>query len=656
MTHKFRRNSFRSLAVPFLAILILSAAFVARAQMTGAGQQSAQHAVLTAQQNANPLSQASQSSQLPVATSGRALLSRPHKNKSGAHPMEWSPLSFYLAGTYAPGGYEPDALAVGDVNGDGKPDLVVGNFCDSACDVSGVVGVLLGNGDGTFQAPVSYSSGGWDINSVAIGDVNGDGKPDIVVANFCQNMNGGWCGWPGSVAVLLGNGDGTFQAPVIYYNPDGDGYFSVAIGDVNGDGKPDLVVANGCFQTCASSVVSVMLGNGDGTFQPPVDHNLDGGYAESVAIADLNGDGRLDLAVADSQGVSVLLGNGDGTFQPPVSYNLCCATSVAIADVNGDGKPDIVVANYGSVGVLLGNGDGTFQSAMLYGSGGYGYAWSVAVGDVNGDGKPDLIVSNEWTSPGDINGAAGVLLGNGDGTFQPVVPFYSGGTSSFAVAVADVNGDGKPDLLIANSFSSTVGALLNNSGATPTTTRLVSSGNPVTLKEVVTYIATVTSQSGGIVTGSVTFQDGGYPIATVALAVNQAAYSTAYTKKGTHSITAAYPGNSENISSTSATLMEQVVKGISTKVKVTTSGSPSKLGQPVTFTATVTPAKGSIPNGELVTFCDGKTLLGTVALASGVAAYTTSTLSAGKHFIEAVYPGDSTFEPSSGKVGQTVKK
>jgi hypothetical protein len=394
--------------------------------------------------------------------------------------------------TYDSGGYNAFSVAVKDVNGDGKPDLVVANVCaTSNCSTGAAVSVLLGNGDGSFQAAKSYASGGQDAYSVAVEDVNGDHKPDLLVANYCADTN---CSTDGSVGVLLGNGDGTFQAAVTYGS---GGYHtvSVAVGDLNGDGKPDLVLASSCTSSsnCANGSVGVLLGNGNGTFQAAVSYSSGGYEAQSVAVADVNGDRKLDLLVANTicapndcatGSVGVLLGNGDGTFQPAVTYDSggFSAESVAVADVNGDGEPDLLVANTcvsdgacvdGSVGVLLGNGDGTFQAAVSYGANGTGAA-SVAVRDVNGDGKPDLFVANACGNNGDDGciGTLGVLLGNGNGTFRAAVNYGSGAYEPDLVAVKDVDGDGKPDLVVASrcdnvgNCNGVVGVLLGNGDGT----------------------------------------------------------------------------------------------------------------------------------------------------------------------------------------------
>jgi hypothetical protein len=404
-------------------------------------------------------------------------------------------MSFASAVPYLSGGNGANAVAIADVNGDGKPDLVVTNWCAySSCTVPGTnIGVLLGNGDGTFQAAAVYASGGLFADYVAVADVNGDGKPDMVVANCGSNSQANCVSTrnSGNVAVLLGDGDGTFRAAV-RYSLGANGATSVAVADVNGDRKPDLIVATGSNM---AGLVGVLLGNGDGTFQPEVTYNSGGLSPLAVAAANL-GNGHVDVVVANqcvddtctSSNVGVLIGNGDGTFQTVIyGSGGLYSDGVAIADVNGDSKPDIVVANsststtvgQGNVGVLLGNGDGTFQAAVAYRSGGFGAA-SVAVADVNGDGKLDLVVVNCSRSSGSCapaGGNVGVLLGNGDGTFRKAVTFGPGGNAPFAVAVGDVNGDSKSDIVAANCFSNncgaangTLGVLINTSAGAPVAT------------------------------------------------------------------------------------------------------------------------------------------------------------------------------------------
>ncbi len=485
-----------------------------------------------------------------------------------------APVHFANAVSYNSGGSIPYSVVVADVNGDGKPDLVVANECAAPYCAFGSVGVLLGNGDGTFQPATAFYSGGQSW-SLAVADVNLDGKPDIVVLTTCDG-----CGGYGDtqLSVLLGNGDGTFQAPVSYSSGGGLPIYggSVAIADVNSDGKPDLVVTN------RGGTVGVLLGNGDGTFQAAVNYSAGGSNPVSVVVGDVNGDGRLDLVVAnrDSSSVSVLLGNGDGAFQVPVSYSSGgeYPQSVAIGDLNGDGNLDLVVANgcrigkclNGEVSVLLGNGDGTFQSPTSFNSVPR-YAYSVAIADVNGDGKPDLVIASGcppyppyYFDGCSYPGVVSVLPGNGDGTFQAPVNYYPGGWDPLSVSIADVNADSRPDLL-------------------------------------------VTSICG--------FDNG--TVGAVGVLLNTFAAKTTTT--------------------------------------ITSSLNPSFVNQLVTFTATVT-STPPVPDGQLVTFYDGTTALASVALVGGTAAYSTSSLSAKTHYIQAKYSGDTWHKPSFGTVGQVVNK
>jgi hypothetical protein len=576
---------------------------------------------------------------------------------------------FLPAVAYNSGGSDAESVAVRDLNGDGKPDLLVGNdsvSCGPYC-VIGTVQVLFGVGDGTFRAGGSYGTPGEGAH-VAIADVNGDGKLDMLAAGCDFTCS------TGVVTVRTGNGDGTFPSGPYVFGTGGTFPSSLAVADVNGDGKRDLVVAN-CGAGCSDGgTVGVLLGNGDGTFQTAVTYGTGGVGADSVKIADVNGDGKLDVLVANICGnttcslpgtVGVMLGNGDGTFQTAVAYGSggYYARSVAVADVNGDGKLDVLVANScgnttcsltGTVGVMLGNGDGTFQSVVPYSVGQFSLA-AIAVVDVNRDGKRDLVVTGDSVL---------VLLGNGDGTFQAPVAYGTGGVGARSVAVADVNGDGRPDVIVANacfptnpscSFGS-VGVLLNDTGPhSPTTTSLVSNVNPAAINQLVIYTATVTNQSGGPRTGTVAFKHG-TSTTTVPLVGDQAIYKVTYSTSGFRLITATYSGDADNATSTSATLTEYVGL-VPTQTKLTTSGSPSYIGQPVTFTAKVTWTYGTVPDGQLVTFFDGTTTLGTGGTTSGVAKFTTSSLAVRTHYdIKATYPGDATFKSSFGTVTQVVNK
>ena len=307
----------------------------------------------------------------------------------------------YGNGTFAPvvnyntgGSYNISSVALGDFNGDGKLDLAVTN------DHTNTVAVLLGYGNGTFATAVTYSTGGISPSWVAVGDFNGDGKTDLAVANYNSD----------TVGVLLGYGNGTFANAVTYST--GGVASSVAVGDFNGDGKTDLAVANR-----GPATVSVLLGNGNGTFAPALSFSAAGdpSYPRSLAVGDFNGDGNTDLAVDyysfSNSTLGVLLGNGNGTFATTVNYSTggTNPSSVTLGDFNGDGKLDLAVANgSNTVGVLLGYGNGTFANPVTYSTGG-SFPYAVAVGDFNGDGKLDLAV-------GYIS-SVGVLLNSGNSNF-----------------------------------------------------------------------------------------------------------------------------------------------------------------------------------------------------------------------------------------------
>jgi len=670
VTCKLARNFSLGVLYSFLAILILAMAASIVAQEAGVGQspKKPQRASL-----ADAFENSGRVSPPPFHTSPRA----------GLAPDQQAPL--FLPGViYNTGGPNPNAAVIADVNGDGLPDLIVANQPHES--MSGTVGVLLANGDGTFHSPVTYNA--WneedyyaDPQTIAVADVNGDHKPDIIVGSHPSSY---------MFSLLIGNGDGTFQ-PVVGINHPGSGVspLSLVVADVNGDGFPDVVEGNPWYKSDDWTIgaIGVSLGNGDGTFQPTVSYPVVCGGMIAVAVADLNGDGKLDVAASvcvggycldgGTSGAAVLLGRGDGTFNPAVTYNSVgnAGWSIAVSDVNRDGKPDLVLADGGDdrydgsggvIGLLLGNGDGTFQPAVSINPG-IGRTRAVAAQDINADGAPDLLVTPYWTSEYPV----AVLVGHGDGTFAATTALkalYLPLEVATSIVAGDLNGDGRPDLVVtARSLFGDGGGLavlLNNTGPhTPSTTTLVSDANPVAPRQSVTYSAAVTGETGDGLVGTVTFVDGDSTIAEVKLVDNQAAYTTMY-KWGepvrSHAIEAIYSGDLHNAGSTSATLAEYVGNvPVASRVTVTTSVSPSLVGQSVTFAASVTPSHpkyGGIPDGELLWFYDGTTVLGSAALTAGSAEYTTSTLSATTHRINATYSGDTIFKPSTGAVRQIVNK
>jgi len=401
--------------------------------------------------------------------------------------------TFSNASTYVVSQSQGLGVAVADFNLDGKLDIAVGNA------------LLLGNGNGTFQgvpfgtipgtgelsldtvraavigqfdnahapgvavlsnrtiSPSSYhvyilSNDGSGMLSlshtyaiqapgqeISATDLNGDGNLDLVVTGLDTT------GW--SYTILLGNGDGSFQAPAFYpqYVQSLDPFIAVA--DFNGDSKADLAIAAGNSQNLA-----VLLGNGDGTFMPPVYYyDAQGSTPFPLLTADFNSDGKVDIAVGATVGsifqTAILNGNGDGTFQPAVfPASLSNFGALSTIDLNGDGKPDLVSGNQ----VALGNGDGTFTELPPIGSN----IFVVGLADLNGDGKRDAVSS--FSGGGSGGAVSGVLLGNGGGTFGPIINIPNSGALPFSSLIADMNGDGRPDLLFLwTSSVNGVGVLLN---------------------------------------------------------------------------------------------------------------------------------------------------------------------------------------------------
>jgi Big-like domain-containing protein/VCBS repeat protein/FG-GAP repeat protein len=584
--------------------------------------------------------------------------------------------TFTHAGDF-PTDSNPQAVAAGDFNGDGKADVVTVNAV-------GDVSVLLGNGDGTLGIAVNYPTSSSPFMA-GVFDMNGDGKLDLVVATGANDVN-----------LLWGNGDGTFQ-PAVSYGC-GPTIFA-AVADFNGDHKPDIATVSATIQIVLnlgsaimqaprhflltsgnrqpvamatadfnkdgktdiavtdsnsnSSSVDIFLGKGDGTLAAAKTFSAgtSGTQPQAMIAGDFNGDSKQDLVVLQTSGeIDFLAGNGDGTFQAPAQLSAQGSLALATADVNGDKKLDLIVFAPGSstsLQVMFGNGDGTFQSPTSYTVGVQQSAFAgIVIADFNNDKHLDIAVTSR------SDNAVTVLLNQGNGTFT-VLPSTGAGSAPMHLAAGDFNHDGNMDLAVADS--STVDILLgvgNGTFQTPAqapgfftgylgTADFNHDGNlDLALASFTGTAVVLQDRSNGTFLAPVSFPGGNSPVSLMPADLNR--------DGSTDLVLANQQGNDIVV----------LLNTAGTLVKLTSSPNPSTAGQPVTFTATVSASvptlNAAIPSGT-ITFRDGATTLGTATLNGGVGSMSTSTLTTGTHFIKAVYSGDGTYNPNNSKLlTQTV--
>lgn len=576
------------------------------------------------------------------------------------------------------------AFAQGDFNGDGYRDIAMAA-------VGGVL-ILLGKGDGTF-ASADYYDVGHTVGAVAVADFSGDKIPDIAVSvqapyprilvgngagQFTlaadQNQSYGSQTPSGSMTTGDFNGDGSsdlymlvstqayqFGQPFVLFGADNDTFATplalssgpALVGDLNGDGRTDMVALG-------DGVILAFLGQKNETFRQvstPLVHPTSG----LAALGDVNRDGKPDLLTLEYPAIRVWLGNGDGTFAqstllsaPPEQLNLM---SAAIADLDGDGNPDIIAVSYpnelGSpypLVIYYGNGDGTFQDPVLLPVT-HSYT-ELVVADINGDNKPDLVLSD--------GNCIAVMANLGERSFAPEEHYVAGQQIS-GLTVTDLNNDGFPDIVAANADGTTVVVLLNQPNGNPIdgapsngvftiTPEPAQYGQPVTLS------ITMSSPSGPVPTGSVSFSVDGSFITTVGLAKGTATYTlNGVLITGSHTFVATYEGD-KNYAPESFALLHQVTPPVYVTTTVLVASPTTVLtSQTVSLQATVSSAV-QVPNGT-VTFLDGTNTLGSrtfVPYGSQTVIFDTNLLAAGTQTLTAKYQGwqdpfgeQEIFEPST---------
>ncbi|MEO8369933.1 MAG: FG-GAP-like repeat-containing protein, partial [Candidatus Solibacter sp.] len=529
-------------------------------------------------------------------------------------------------------------LAAADLNADGRADLIRINNVNSPG-----ISVALANGDGTFQPAVTYAVS--SANRVSVADFNGDGKPDLLVANYS------------GFALLPGNGNGTFGAAVQLAGLTSSNSVYSVIGDYNGDAKPDILGSSG-------SVVWLILGNGDGTFQPPQGIPTNSVYFNFILAADMNVDGKLDVVLADNNSTPnayVMLGNGDGTFQSAtvIATGATYANSMTLGDFNNDGKPDLAAISWNGIALLLGNGDGTLQTAHNSQLAITPGACSTA-GDFNGDGKLDIAYCGYY------EGRSAIAFGLGDGTFQ-YMGYGVSATFSIAsgnagnIVIGDFNGDGRPDFVVAGG-SANVYAFFGaqTSGLTVTTTH---SPNFIA-GSAAWYKFTITNPSFYPTTGIITFTD------TVPPGITATAFAAQGWTCITNTLTCTRSDVLGNGQSFPAITMYVTLSAgsiptlLTNRASVTAGGITNNFTDTLRSVALATASLSATPNpytlGQAVTLGSGTSPavtgrvlfsydgvpIGSGNLTNGATQLFTFMLPAGGRALRATYSGDSQYGPA----------
>lgn len=605
-------------------------------------------------------------------------------------------LGLFTTGASYPTGNAPSGIVAADFDGDHIVDLAVTNAMDNT------VMIFLGNGDGTFRPGTTISDPGVYPTQIVAADFNGDGHMDLAVLNSCGTGQNGCYPTalplgPENVAILLGNGDGTFNvAPTM----PATGFVSAAIAaaDLNQDGFIDLIVAN------SDNTLTLLMGNGDGTFTAASSTPSTGGFTGpplGIAVGDFNGDGAPDVAVSSSgdNGIFILLNQCAGLPAPqctltPKGYGISLGPGaspgpIATADMNADGFLDLVVANSGTgtVSVLLGDGTGNFNPLpwpnQSFPAGGSPQA--LALLDFNQDGRLDVmtLVGGGYSKLQQEAVMQVTLTTNNSIPFygqflqltatltppfgQPMptgtVTFYDGNTSLGSAVLsgyqaifqfgtlttgnhlqitAVYNGDG-------NFLSSTSNSVIEIVTKAQTTATLGTSVNMVPFGQPFTLTATIQPQSMGTPTGTVDFFETytSTDLGSASLVNGAAQLTLSNLSPGAHVITAIYNGDSNFTGSSSPTYQENITQ-TTTTIAVATSASPVNLGQTPTFTATIQPSASTAATGFVLFFADGSpTPIGSAPVTNNTAQLRAPVLSVGPHSIYAQYTGDTNYTGST---------